>query len=106
MTSQIVAGVWLGFDRPKMITPGAAGGSLAAPIFGQMLARWGGLAADAWVPPSGVVVAELDRQTGLLAEAETPVDRRYTEYFVAGTEPAALRIDARRLFRVGPIVGF
>ena len=106
MTPQIVAGVWLGFDRPRMIAPGAAGGSLAAPIFGQMLARWGGLVAEQWVPPAGVIVAELDRQTGLLAEPETPVDRRYMENFVAGTEPAALRIDARRLFRVGPIVGF
>lgn len=106
MTPQIVAGVWLGFDRPKTITPGAAGGSLAAPIFGQMLARWGGLAADPWAPPSSVVVAELDRATGLLSESDTPVERRYTEYFVSGTEPAALRIDARRLFRVGPIVGF
>lgn len=106
MTPQIVAGVWLGFDRPKTITPGAAGGSLAAPIFAQMLARWGGLAADPWTPPSTVVVAELDRATGLLSETDTPADRRYTEYFMAGTEPAALRIDARRLFRVGPIVGF
>ena len=77
-----------------------------APIFGQMLARWGGLSVDPWSPPSGVVIAELDRLTGLLAEPETPVERRYTEAFVAGTEPAALRIDARRLFRVGPIVGF
>ena len=106
ITPQIVAGVWLGFDRPRTITPGAAGGSLAAPIFGQMLARWGGLAADPWTPPSGVVIAELDRKTGLLSETTTPVERRYTEYFVAGTEPAALRIDARRLFRAGPIVGF
>lgn len=106
MTPQIVAGVWLGFDRPKTITPGAAGGSLAAPIFGQMLSRWGGLAAESWAVPRGVVVAELDRETGRLAEDETPPERRYTEYFVAGTEPPALRVDARRLFRLGPIVGF
>jgi len=106
MTPQIVAGVWLGFDRPRMITPGAAGGTLAAPIFGQMLARWGGLTDEQWIPPHGVVVAELDRETGLLAELETPPERRYIEYFVAGTEPPALRIDLRRLFRLGPIVGY
>ena len=106
LTPRIVAGVWLGFDRPKTITPGAAGGSLAAPIFGQMLARWGGLSSEPWTPPRGVVVAELDRETGLLAEDTTPPERRYTEYFVAGTEPPALRVDARRLFRLGPIVGF
>ena len=106
MTPTIVAGVWLGFDRPRMITSGAAGGTLAAPIFGQMLSRWNGLAAQPWVRPSGVVVAELDRATGQLAEPDAPAASRYTEYFVAGTEPAALRIDARRLFRTGPIVGF
>jgi 1A family penicillin-binding protein len=106
MTSQLVAGVWLGFDRPRTITAGAAGGTLAAPIFGQMLARWSGLTAEPWLAPSGVVSAELDRDTGLLAEPETPIERRYMEYFVSGTEPAALRIDARRLFRAGPLIGF
>ncbi len=106
ITSQIVAGVWLGFDKPRTITPGAAGGTLAAPIFGQMLARWSGLSTDPWIAPSGVVSAELDRDTGSLSEPETPIERRYTEYFVAGTEPAALRIDARRFFRAGPLIGF
>jgi penicillin-binding protein 1A len=106
MTPQLVAGVWLGFDRPKSITPGAAGGTLAAPIFGQMLSRWGGLVAAEWPAPRGVVQAELDRETGVLAEEATPPERRYAEYFVAGTEPGALRIDARRLFRVGPLAFF
>ncbi len=106
MTPQIVAGVWLGFDQPKSITPGAAGGTLAAPIFGQMLARWGGLAPDPWRPPSGLVEAELDRASGALAEVDTPPERRYHEYFIAGTEPPALRVDARRLFRFGPLVGY
>ena len=106
LTPQVVAGVWLGFDRPKTITAGAAGGSLAAPIFGQMLAQWGRLGAVAWTQPSAVVTAELDRASGLLADAETPLERRYTEFFVPGTEPAALRLDARRLFRMGPLVGY
>ena len=106
MTPRLVAGVWLGFDRPKTITPGAGGGSLAAPIFAQMLAHWSGLSADGWTRPASIVVAELDRATGALAESETPADRRYTEFFIPGTEPAALRLDARRLFRAGPLAGF
>lgn len=106
MTPQIVAGVWLGFDMPKSITPGAAGGSLAAPIFARMLARWGGLASGDWTPPASVIAAELDRATGTLAEDFTPAERRYTEYFVPGTEPGALRVDARRLFRLGPLMAF
>ncbi|MEO8337508.1 MAG: PBP1A family penicillin-binding protein [bacterium] len=93
MTPDLVAGVWLGFDRPKTITRGAAGGSLAAPIWGAMMARYyaGRPASAAWTPPAGLVTAELDRVTGLLADAATPSERRYTEYFIPGTEPEPLR---------------
>jgi penicillin-binding protein 1A len=93
MTPDLVAGVWLGFDKPKTITPGGAGGSLAAPIWGAMMAKYyaGRAAPPQWTPPVGLVAAELDRVTGLLADSATPADRRYTEYFVPGTEPAALR---------------
>jgi membrane carboxypeptidase/penicillin-binding protein len=82
---------------------GAAGGTLAAPIFAQMLARSGYGHAAAWTVPPGLVTAELDRETGALAEATTPPERRYLEYFLPGTEPGALRVDARRLFGLGPI---
>lgn len=93
MTPDLVAGVWLGFDRPKTITPGAAGGSLAAPIWGAMMARYyaGRPAPVQWTPPGGLVSAELDRSTGLLVDETTPTGRRYTEYFVPGTEPEPLR---------------
>lgn len=107
MTPNLVAGVWLGFDRPRTIARGAAGGGLAAPIFGQMLARWGGASAQPWPLPANVVVAEMDRATGDLAEPTTPPERRYMESFVAGTEPGALRVDARRLFLTfGPLPVF
>lgn len=102
-TTDLVAGVWLGFDKPRTIAAGAAGGSLAAPIFGQMLARSGYGRTASWTPPPGLVTAELDRDNGKLAEPSTPPDRRYLEYFLAGTEPGALRVDARRLFGWGPI---
>jgi len=94
MTPDLVAGVWLGFDRPKTIAPGVAGGSLAAPIWGAMMAKYYAnrpMPASAWTPPLGFVVAELDRATGLLADATTPPERRYTEYFIPGTEPEPLR---------------
>ncbi|MFL5606052.1 MAG: penicillin-binding protein 1A, partial [Gemmatimonadaceae bacterium] len=87
MTPDLVAGVWLGFDKPKTIAPGVAGGSLAAPIWGAMMARYyaGRPAPAAWVPPVGMLTAELDRTTGLLADAMTPAAQRYTEFFVPGT---------------------
>jgi 1A family penicillin-binding protein len=102
-TTDLVAGVWLGFDKPRMIASGAAGGTLAAPIFGQMLARSNYGHTATWTPPPGLVTAELDRDSGKLAEPSTPPEKRYLEYFLAGTEPGALRVDARRLFGWGPI---
>ncbi len=102
-TSDLVAGVWLGFDKPRSIMPGAAGGTLAAPIFGQMLARSGYGRPASWAVPPGIVTAELDRDSGKLAEPTTPPEKRYLEYFLTGTEPGALRVDARRLFGWGPL---
>ena len=111
MTPDLVAGVWLGFDQPRTITPGAAGGSLAAPIWGQMVARYYGAlgmrapSASAWdVPPPGIVYAELDRETGVLADVLTPADRRFVEFFLEGTEPAPLKADPWRMPQFGPIV--
>ncbi len=105
MTPDVVAAVWLGFDRPKTIIPGAAGGTLAAPIFGEAISHWyRGHAVGDWTMPGGLVMAQLDRDSGELATASTPPERRYSEYFLPGTEPAALRLDVRRLFTWGPIV--
>lgn len=105
MTPDLVAGVWLGFDQPKTITAGAAGGSLAAPIFGRLIQKAGvGHGGAAWLPPEGLVSAELDRATGQVATEATPPQRRYTEYFLPATEPPILRMDAWRILRVGPLV--
>ena len=105
MTPDLVAGVWLGFDKPTPIARGAAGGSLAAPIFGRLVQQAGaGRGGAPWLPPEGLVMAELDRVTGEVATVDTPTDRRYPEYFIPGTEPPILRMDAWRILRLGPIV--
>lgn len=105
MTPEILAGVWLGFDRPRSIAAGAGGGSLAAPIWAQMMARYyGDRASSEWSPPGGLFIAELDRETLMLADSLTPPERRYTEYFIEGTEPPELRFDVWTLFEWGPIL--
>ncbi len=112
LTPDLVAGVWLGFDKPTSIAAGAAGGSMAAPIWGKMVARYyasqpqliASHAAEQWNPPLGVIMGDVDRATGELATDQTPPDRRYTEYFVEGTEPPALRADPWKLFAWGPII--
>ena len=103
MTPELVTGVWLGFDKPAMIAPGAAGGTLAAPIAGRVLASaYEGRTAGIWTPPPGVVAVEVDRSTGTPADGSTPADRRYTEWFLTGTEPGAIAWTLS-LFRLGPI---
>jgi penicillin-binding protein 1A len=112
LTPDLVAGVWLGFDKPISIAPGAGGGSLAAPVWGKMLARYyaskpeilTSREAVQWTPPLGVIMGEVDRETGQLATDRTPPDRRYTEYFVEGTEPPSLRADPWKVFGWGPII--
>ena len=103
MTPDLVAGVWMGFDQPRTIARGAAGGTLAAPVFGRIAAAYykANRAPRDWQPPAGVVAVELDRVTGRPADPFTPAERRYVEYFLAGTEPGA--IGAWRLFQWGPI---
>ncbi len=106
MTPEVVAGVWLGFDRPRSIMPGAGGGTLAAPMWGEMIGSYyEERSSGRWNAPGGLVAVELDRETGEEAVDETPSERRYVEYFIEGTEPGALTIDPWKLLRWGP-VGF
>ncbi len=103
MTPELVAGVWIGFDKPQMIAPGAAGGTLAAPIAAQIIASYyKDRTSGTWSPPPGLVSAELDRATGKLSTMQTPGDRRYQEWFLEGTEPGALSWPWT-LFRNGPL---
>jgi penicillin-binding protein 2D len=113
ITPDLVGAVWLGFDQPTTIAAGAAGGSLAAPIWGQMVAHYyaslgptsSANLSTAWTtPPAGLLYAELDRDTGALADSTTPPDRRYVEFFLPGTEPAALKTDPWRLPQFGALV--
>jgi 1A family penicillin-binding protein len=112
LTQDVVAGVWLGFDKPASIAAGAGGGSLAAPVFGKMLARYYAAKPEIltsrdsvqWKAPIGVIMGDVDRDTGELATDQTPPERRYTEYFVEGTEPAPLKADPWKLFGWGPII--
>jgi penicillin-binding protein 2D len=112
LTPDLVAGVWIGFDKPTPISGSAAGGSLAAPVWGKMVARYyaaepqiiSSRSAEQWAPPLGVIMGDVDRVTGELATDQTPPDRRYTEYFVEGTEPPPLRLDPQQIFAWGPII--
>jgi membrane carboxypeptidase/penicillin-binding protein len=105
VTPTLVAGVWLGFDKRKTIMPGAAGGSLAAPIWANMVAKYYGAgSAGEWAAPPELSYAELDRASGQLADSTTPPDRRYVEYFLPGTEPPLLRVNPWKVPQWGPFI--
>ena len=100
MTPELVAGVWVGFDKPVPIAPGAAGGSVAAPIWGDMIGRYyQQRGTGEWNLPAGIVAVEFDRDRLAPADSTTLPDRRYTEYFLEGTEPG----DPWAIFANGPI---
>ncbi|MDQ6887265.1 MAG: PBP1A family penicillin-binding protein [Gemmatimonadota bacterium] len=98
MTPELVAGVWLGFDTPRPI-PGGAGGSYAAPIWAEMMSHWyRDRSPGSWSDvPEGIVTADLDRATGEPVTELTPPERRYTEYFLRGTEPGAFHLEPWKL---------
>jgi penicillin-binding protein 1A len=89
MTPDLAAGVWLGFDHPRTILPGAGGGSLAAPVWTEIMSRtYRERPAPApWIPPANVVSAQVDQGTGYLATGNCPPEDVRIEYFLVGTEP-------------------
>jgi penicillin-binding protein 1A len=88
-TPDLVAGVWMGFDKPKRIMHGASGGSLAAPVWGRIMADFYKThpVPAAWAPPADLVTAEVDEATGLLATSACPPEQVRIESFLPGTEP-------------------
>lgn len=89
MTKDLVAGVWLGFDRPRTITATAFGGALAAPVWAEMMKEVyrDRPAPGGWAPPAGVVSVAIDAQSGRLATGNCPPDSVRIEYYLPGTEP-------------------
>ena len=85
-TPDVVAGVWLGFDRPQRILANASGGGLAAPVWGKALASYyqSHGAPTAWTAPADLLTATIDRHTGKLATGGCPGEDVRTEYFIPG----------------------
>jgi penicillin-binding protein 1A len=76
-TADLVAGVWMGFDKPKKIMANAQGGRLAAPAWTQFMQevyRRKPVPPD-WPRPSSIIVSTACDANGY-----------YSEYFIAGTE--------------------
>ncbi|MDO8501230.1 MAG: PBP1A family penicillin-binding protein [Gemmatimonadaceae bacterium] len=88
-TADLVAGVWMGFDRPRKIMNDAQGGRLAAPAWTQFMTEVYRRkpAPPDWPRPASIITREIDVSTGLLQTPYCPRDLIRTEFYVPGTEP-------------------
>lgn len=85
-TSELVAGVWVGFDDHAPLGPRETGGNAAAPAWLRFMKQAQELfPARPWEMPEGVVSVDIDPRTGLLAPDFAPYVER--EVFISGTEP-------------------
>ena len=88
-TADLLAGVWIGFDKPKKIMSDAQGGRLAAPAWTAFMTdvyRRRAAPPD-WPRPQGIVTREIDFTTGLLQTPYCPRDVVGSEVYIPGTEP-------------------
>lgn len=88
-TPDLVAGVWMGFDRPQKIMSDAQGGRLAAPAWlGFMNEVYSRRPEPAdWPRPEDIISRDIDWTTGLLRNPFCPDSDVTTEFFIPGTEP-------------------
>ena len=88
-TSDLVAGVWMGFDKPQKIKSNAQGGILAAPAwtsFMNEVYKRKPTPKD-WVMPPGIVTRTIDVTTNMLVGPYCPRSVIGNEFFIAGTDP-------------------
>ena len=87
-TADLVAGVWMGFDKPQKIKANAQGGDLAAPAWTAFMTEVYRRKPNPpdWPRPDGITVKEIDSNTGRLPN-NSCMGALVTEYFISGTEP-------------------
>jgi penicillin-binding protein 1A len=99
-TPDLVAGVWVGFDRPRTIVGGGYASELAVPIWGAFMRdATAGTKGRPFSRPGGLVTLEICQSSGLLPGPACRVRRLSgdgtareasavtVEYFRRGTEP-------------------
>jgi membrane carboxypeptidase/penicillin-binding protein len=85
-TPQLLAGVWVGHDKPRPGGKGFTGGAICAPLWARFME--GALKNKPVLDfprPEGVVTAKIDPQNESLANKECPIKQE--EFYRSGTEP-------------------
>nr|WP_235789868.1 PBP1A family penicillin-binding protein [Ruegeria pomeroyi] len=87
-TSNIVAGCYIGYDRPRPLGRGASGGGMCGPVFQSFMTeavkKYGGGPFD--IPPGGHFI-KIDRFSGARLPDNASGDYVVAEYFRDGEEP-------------------
>jgi penicillin-binding protein 1A len=87
-TSNIVAGCYIGYDRPSPLGRGASGGGMCGPVFQRFMTKatqkFGGGPFE--VPPGGRFI-KIDRYTGARLSDSASGETVVAEYFREGEEP-------------------
>ncbi|MEO8192450.1 MAG: PBP1A family penicillin-binding protein [Gemmatimonadales bacterium] len=88
-TADLLAGVWIGFDKPRKIMSDAQGGRLAAPAWTAFMSEVyrRRAAPPDWPRPASIITREIDFTTGLLQTPYCPRDVVGSEVYIPGTEP-------------------
>jgi len=88
-TTDLVAGVWMGFDQPKRIMNDAQGGRLAAPAWTSFMREVYERKPNSpdWPRPLAIIPVQIDLATGLRAGPGCLSDSVRVEFFLPGTEP-------------------
>jgi penicillin-binding protein 1A len=85
-TTDMVTGVWVGYDEPRPLGPEETGSRAAAPIWVDFMKTVTNRTDPRDFPmPEGIVTRLIDPETGLLANMWTK--NAVVEYFKEGTEP-------------------
>jgi len=88
-TTDMVCGVWVGFDQPRRIVNRGTGSALALPIWTEFMkeAHADLEPRDFEKPTNGLTTRLVCKSSGLPATQFCPMETVYTEIFKVGTEP-------------------
>ena len=88
VSSNIVAGCYIGFDQPRTLGPAASGGGMCGPVFNAFMqkavAKYGG---SSFRPPESCDFINIDRNTGSRLSDGASGDNVVAECFSEGEEP-------------------
>ncbi len=97
---QYACGVWIGYDNNDRIFRGATGGEVAAPIWGELMAKIDNTPGREFPLPGSLTHYHICNQSGMLATNFCP--KVSDVYFIKGSEP----VDSCDIHSTGTNTGY